>query len=164
MAQHLMMSADMLSFLLFVGAAIIVALNIGLIIQFLARIKLLDQVSKIDPGYEISGRRRKDELRYWVLIAVSSFVIGITIGGTVRYFTENPLGQSFIAEAFGKPEQMVTVYAADGDIVAQYTGNITIKRGLSGRISIIVDGNEYIYYNCSVERVPALPESDNEEE
>ena len=155
---------EMIPAIVLVGVIIFVGLHGALIVVLLERRKLENQIAKVDPGYGTSGIRRKNELRGMVLAAVSGFVLGAVIGWAGNYFTQDPLGQSFVAEISGKPMQTVTVYAADGDIIAQYTRNITIERGWNERVTLYLDGEEYTYYNCSVESVPALPEPNNKEE
>lgn len=136
---------DMIPVIVVVGAIIVVGLNGALIVVLLERRKLENQIAKIDPGYGTSGMRRKSELRRMILTAVCGFVTGGIIGWAGNYFTQDPLEQSFIAGISGKPMQTVTVYAADGDIVAQYIGDIEIQNGLDGKVSIIFEGDEYIY-------------------
>lgn len=109
-------------------------------------------------------KKQQDKSR---CIIVGGLVIVAVLIGTSWFFTQTEFGQNFLAGACGdcgKGQRTVTVYTADGDIIAQYTGDIEIQNDLGGKISIIFDGNEYNYYNCSIESVPVLSEPDNEEE
>lgn len=50
-------------------------------------------------------------------------------------------------------ERTITVYTADGSIIATYTGKIDIAENDGGYIKFDFDGKRYIYYNCFVESV-----------
>lgn len=107
---------------------------------------------------------RKDKTR---CIVVGGLVIVAALIGTFWFFTKTALGQTLLAEACGNcgdGQRTVTVYAADGDIIAQYTGDIEILRNDAGEMSFIFEGNRYTYYNCSVECISVLPGPDNKEE
>ena len=47
----------------------------------------------------------------------------------------------------------VTVYTADGQVIAQYTGHIDIEDNDGGYILFDYDGKRYTYYNCFVESI-----------
>lgn len=47
----------------------------------------------------------------------------------------------------------VTVYTANGDIIAQYKGIIDIKDSDGGYVLFDLDGKRYTYYNCFVESI-----------
>ena len=50
-------------------------------------------------------------------------------------------------------ERTVTVYTADGNIIAQYNGHIDIEVNDGGYIKFDFEGKRYIYYNCFVETI-----------
>lgn len=50
-------------------------------------------------------------------------------------------------------ERKVTVYTANGDIIAEYEGKIDIEANDSGCVKFDYDGKRYIYYNCPVETI-----------
>lgn len=50
-------------------------------------------------------------------------------------------------------ERTVTVYTADGKVLAQYTGKIDIEWNDGGYVLFDFEGKRYIYYNCFVESV-----------
>lgn len=50
-------------------------------------------------------------------------------------------------------ERVVTVYTADGKILAQYEGKIDIEQNDGGYVKFDFDGKRYIYYNCFVESI-----------
>lgn len=47
----------------------------------------------------------------------------------------------------------VTVYTANGDVLAQYNGKIDIEANDGGYIKFDFEGKRYIYYNCFVESI-----------
>lgn len=50
-------------------------------------------------------------------------------------------------------ERTVTVYTANGDIIAQYEGKIDIEDNDGGYVIFDFDGKRYMYYSCFVESV-----------
>ena len=50
-------------------------------------------------------------------------------------------------------ERVVTVYTADGKILAQYEGKIDLEQNDGGYVKFDFDGKRYIYYNCFVESI-----------
>lgn len=50
-------------------------------------------------------------------------------------------------------ERTITVYTADGNVLAQYHGKIDIDRNDGGYILFDFEGKRYIYYNCFVESI-----------
>lgn len=55
-------------------------------------------------------------------------------------------------------ERTVTVYTANGDIIAQYTGKIDIAANDGGYVKFDFEGKRYIYYNCFVETIADIEE------
>lgn len=53
-------------------------------------------------------------------------------------------------------ERTITVYTADGEIIAQYSGKIDIEGNDGGYVLFDYDGNRYTYYNCFVESVAKI--------
>lgn len=50
-------------------------------------------------------------------------------------------------------ERTITVYTADGKVIAQYTGKIDIEGNNGGYVLFDFEGKRYTYYNCFVESV-----------
>jgi hypothetical protein len=48
-------------------------------------------------------------------------------------------------------ERTVTVYTANGEVMAQYKGKIDLESNNSGVVKFDYKGKRYIYYNCFVE-------------
>lgn len=50
-------------------------------------------------------------------------------------------------------DRVVTIYTADGDVIAQYEGQIDIEANDGGYIKFDFEGKRYMYYNCFVESI-----------
>lgn len=50
-------------------------------------------------------------------------------------------------------ERTITVYTADGEVIAQYTGKIDLEANDGGYVLFDFEGKRYTYYNCFVESV-----------
>ena len=53
----------------------------------------------------------------------------------------------------GGLNRTITVYTADGKILAQYKGKIDIETNDGGYVKFDYNGKRYIYYNCFVETI-----------
>lgn len=53
-------------------------------------------------------------------------------------------------------ERTITIYTADGNIIATYTGKIDIETNDGGYIKFDFEGKRYIYYNCFVESIAVI--------
>lgn len=53
----------------------------------------------------------------------------------------------------GGLERTITVYTADGNVIASYQGKIDIASNEGGYVKFDFDGKRYIYYNCFVESI-----------
>ncbi len=53
-------------------------------------------------------------------------------------------------------ERTVTVYTADGEVIAQYTGRIDIEGNDGGYVLFDFEGKRYTYYNCFVESIAEI--------
>jgi hypothetical protein len=56
----------------------------------------------------------------------------------------------------GGLERTITIYTADGEVLAEYKGKIDIETNDGGYIKFDLDGKRYIYYNCFVESVAEI--------
>lgn len=93
-----------------------------------------------------------------VIIALA--VILGTLFGMLWYFGNTASGQRSLvdqkSELNNGIERTVTVYTADGKILAQYTGNIDIESNDGGYVKFDFEGKRYIYYNCFVETIAEI--------
>lgn len=73
------------------------------------------------------------------------------------YFQNTASGQRALidqqSELTGGLERTVTVYTADGNVLAQYEGCIDIEGNNGGYVLFDFEGKRYMYYNCFIESV-----------
>ena len=55
-------------------------------------------------------------------------------------------------------DRTITIYTADGEVIATYTGKIDIETNDGGYIKFDFEGKRYIYYNCFVESIAVIEE------
>ena len=53
----------------------------------------------------------------------------------------------------GGLNRTITVYTANGDVLATYEGKIDIETNDGGYVKFDFNGKRYIYYNCFVESI-----------
>ena len=95
------------------------------------------------------------------LIFSATFVVAVVAMLVMRwYFANTASGQRALTDQRSNLnngiERTVTVYTANGDVIAQYEGKIDIAANDGGYIKFDFDGKRYIYYNCFVETIAAL--------
>lgn len=88
---------------------------------------------------------------------IAGFISLIALGGMLWYFNCTADGQRQIVDQRSNLsnglDRVVTVYTADGDVIAQYEGQIDIEANDGGYIKFDFDGKRYMYYNCFVESI-----------
>lgn len=57
------------------------------------------------------------------------------------------------SDIVGGMQRTITVYTADGEVIATYTGKIDIDTNDGGYVKFDFNGKRYIYYNCFVESI-----------
>lgn len=99
-----------------------------------------------------------DETGWGILTII--IAIALLIGmfcGFIWYFNNTASGQRALvdqkSELNNGIERTIRVYTADGNIIAQYTGNIDIAEKEGGYVKFDFEGKRYIYYNCFVETI-----------
>lgn len=83
------------------------------------------------------------------LILTLGLVVGVTTGcaSIDRAITD---AKSEIGNGLNRT---ITVYTANGDIIAEYKGKIDIQESEGGYVKFDFNGKRYIYYNCFVETI-----------
>ena len=96
----------------------------------------------------------------WQRIAVGAIAGLIVLGmyhGFIWYYTNTESGQRAVVDQQsdfnGGLERTVTIYTADGEVIAQYKGKIDIEGNDGGYVLFDFEGKRYTYYNCFVESV-----------
>lgn len=93
-------------------------------------------------------------------IIVVILMIGGLFGGLRYYFTSTAAGQRKMIDqrsSLGSGlERTVRIYTANGDVIAEYFGQIDLEANDGGYIKFDLDGKRYIYYNCFVESIAEI--------
>ena len=88
-------------------------------------------------------------------------VIGLIFCGLWWYFHNTASGQRKVVDQksnISGIERTITVYTANGDVIATYTGTIDVEQNDGGYIKFDFNGKRYIYYNCFVETIAEIGE------
>lgn len=98
---------------------------------------------------------------HWVAgIIVGLVLTAILFGGMWWYYHNTASGVRAVtdqrSELTNGLERTVTVYTANGDIIAQYKGRIDIEGNDGGYVLFDYDGHRYTYYNCFVESIAEI--------
>jgi len=87
-------------------------------------------------------------------------IVGGVFAGERWYFANTESGKRAIVDQRsdygGGLERTITIYTADGNIIAQYQGKIDIESQQGGYIKFDFEGKRYIYYNCFVESIAEI--------
>lgn len=93
--------------------------------------------------------------RILTILVAGILIIGMFVGG-FSYFKCTASGQRALVDQKANLnnglDRTVTIYTANGDIIARYTGKIDIEADKT-YVKFDVDGKRYIYYNCFVETI-----------
>ena len=85
---------------------------------------------------------------------VATFIL---LFGMFWYFENTASGQRALVDQksdFNNGlERTITVYTADGNIIATYSGTIDIEGNDGGYVIFDYNGKRYTYYNCFVESI-----------
>lgn len=92
-------------------------------------------------------------------VAAVLLVVGLFVG--FRWYYQNTAsGQRALidqqSDLGNGLERTVTVYTANGEIIAQYTGKIDIEGNDGGYVLFDYEGKRYTYYNCFVESIAEI--------
>lgn len=96
-------------------------------------------------------------------IASGVIAIVLTVGiflGMRWYFQNTASGQRALVDQQSDMgnglERTITIYTADGEVIAQYTGKIDIEGNDGGYVLFDYEGKRYTYYNCFVESIAEI--------
>ena len=95
-----------------------------------------------------------------ISVIVGVILIFALLFGMFWYFDNTASGQRALLDQksnFNKGiERTVTVYTANGEVIAQYTGKIDIDTNDGGYVKFDFDGKRYVYYNCFIETIAEI--------
>lgn len=98
-------------------------------------------------------------LRIAAIVLAMAIVVAALFGG-LWYFRNTASGQREIVDQKSNlgngMDRTVTIYTANGDVLATYSGRIDIDTNDGGYIKFDFDGKRYIYYNCFVETIAEI--------
>lgn len=93
------------------------------------------------------------------VIITSALIVALWFG-MHWFFNNTAMGQRALVDQKSNfnngLERTITVYTADGEVIAQYSGLIDIATSEGGYIKFDFEGKRYIYYNCFVESVAEI--------
>lgn len=94
------------------------------------------------------------------VVAITVVLILALLCGMLWYFNNTASGQRQLIDQKSNLSnglyRTVTVYTANGDVIAEYTGMIDIETNDGGYIKFDFEGKRYIYYNCFVESIAVI--------
>ena len=95
-----------------------------------------------------------------ISVIVGVILIFALLFGMFWYFDNTASGQRALLDQKSDfdngIERTVTVYTANGEVIAQYTGKIDIDTNDGGYVKFDFDGKRYIYYNCFIETIAEI--------
>lgn len=103
-----------------------------------------------------------DDKKFLGLISILvSMLLVIGLYGAFRwYHTSTASGRRALtdqkSELANGLERHITVYTADGKILAEYEGQIDIEDNAGGYVLFDYEGKRYMYYNCFVESIAEI--------
>ena len=106
-------------------------------------------------SFGIFGAIIFEKIVWKVLSVVAAMLLIIGLFAGMRWYYQNTAsGQRAMtdqkSELDNGLERTVTIYTADGEIIAQYTGKIDIEGNDGGYVLFDYEGKRYTYYNCFV--------------
>ena len=95
-----------------------------------------------------------------ISVIVGVVIVFALLFGMFWYFNNTASGQRTLLDQKSNfnngIERTVTVYMANGEVIAQYTGKIDIDTNDGGYVKFDFEGKRYIYYNCFIETIAEI--------
>lgn len=93
------------------------------------------------------------------IITALILVVGLFFG--MRWYYQNTAsGQRALidqkSDIGNGLERTITIYTADGAVIAQYSGKIDIEGNDGGYVLFDYEGKRYTYYNCFIESIAEI--------
>lgn len=90
-----------------------------------------------------------------ITVAVAIVLCVVILLGMLWFFNSTATGQRALVDQKSELEnglnRTITVYTANGEVIAQYTGKIDIEGNDGGYVIFDFEGKRYMYYNCFIE-------------
>ena len=107
-------------------------------------------------GVEVCDSKASAALTVMICIVL---IVAVLLG-MLWYFNNTASGQRALVDQKSNVnngmERTITIYTADGEVIATYTGKIDIETNDGGYIKFDFEGKRYIYYNCFVESIAEI--------
>ena len=105
----------------------------------------------VDDGKSVAG----------AICLIVSFALIAGIYGACRwYHTSTATGIRALtdqkAELANGLNRHITIYTADGNVIAEYEGKIDLEDNQGGYVLFDYEGKRYTYYNCFVESIAEI--------
>ena len=102
-----------------------------------------------------------DEWWHGVIIGlIMAALIAVLYFGMTWWYTNTASGSRALIDEQSNlsngMERTITVYTADGQVIARYSGRIDLAANSGGYVKFDFDGKRYIYYNCFVESIATI--------
>ena len=99
-----------------------------------------------------------EEITRKILAGFVTAILIFSLFFGIRWFFKNTAsGQRALvdqkSELSGGIDRTITVYTADGKVIARYSGKIDIEGNAGGYVLFDFNGKRYTYYNCFVESI-----------
>ena len=97
-------------------------------------------------------------MRKRIIITISIIVLVylLMIGGCARTAAWKRAVNDIKSDWNNGLDRTITVYTANGDVIAEYKGKIDIADADGGYVKFDYNGKRYIYYNCFVETIAEI--------
>lgn len=95
-----------------------------------------------------------------ICITVTVILVIALFCGIRWYFQNTASGQRALtnqkSELSNGLERTITVYTADGKVIAEYSGRIDLQSNSGGYVLFDYEGKRYTYYNCFIEAIAEI--------
>lgn len=86
-------------------------------------------------------------------IVLVVIVLALVIGSMTGCASLSRVVTDVKSDVGGGLQRTITVYTANGEVIAKYEGKIDIQESDGGYVKFDFNGKRYIYYNCFVETI-----------
>lgn len=101
--------------------------------------------------------------KWWhgvIIGLIMAVLIAVLYFGMTWYFNNTASGSRALIDEQSNlsngMERTITVYTADGQVIARYSGRIDLAANSGGYVKFDFEGKRYIYYNCFVESIAEI--------
>lgn len=104
------------------------------------------------------------ELDEWwirvIVVLIAAVLIAVLYFGMTWLYNNTASGSRALIDEQSNlsngMERTITVYTADGQVIARYSGRIDLAANSGGYVKFDFEGKRYIYYNCFVESIAEI--------